>query len=107
MINDSFSETDETNILTSYLLGLSLYVSNTTVKEEGVLCFTDKSYTRKTIPNIFKIWCRQNGRFVIYYNNRTQLPLPDRYSVSAESDLCEAEVYGNLMNGLSATILNT
>ena len=53
--------------------------------------------------------CRQNGRFVtcIYYNNRTQLPLLDGYSVSAESDLCEVEVYGNLMNELSATILNT
>uniref|UniRef100_K1PMJ3 Uncharacterized protein n=1 Tax=Magallana gigas TaxID=29159 RepID=K1PMJ3_MAGGI len=38
--------------------------------------------------------CRQNGRFVIYYNNRTQFPLPDGYSVSAESDLCEVEVYG-------------
>nr|XP_034321176.1 uncharacterized protein LOC105323883 isoform X1 [Crassostrea gigas] len=85
---------DETNILTSYLLGFSVYVSNTTIKEDGVLCFMDKSYTRKTIPNNFNISCRQNGRFVIYYNNRTQLPLPDGYSVSAESDLCEVEVYG-------------
>lgn len=67
----------------------------------------DKSYTRKTIPNNFNISCRQNGRFVIYYNNRTQLPLPDGYSVSAESDLCEVEVYGNLMNERSAIILNT
>lgn len=85
---------DETNILTSYLLGFSLYVSNTTVKEDGILCFVDKLYTRKTIPNNFNISCRVNGRFVIYYNNRTQLPLPDGYSVSAESDLCEVEVYG-------------
>ncbi|XP_065926739.1 cell death abnormality protein 1 [Magallana gigas] len=85
---------DETNILTSYLLGFSLYISNTTNKEDGVLCYMDKSYTRKTIPNNFNIMCRQNGRFVIYYNNRTQFPLPDGYSVSAESDLCEVEVYG-------------
>lgn len=89
------------------MLGFSVYVSNTTIKEDGVLCFMDKSYTRKTIPNNFNISCRQNGRFVIYYNNRTQLPLPDGYSVSAESDLCEVEVYGNFMNGLSAAILNT
>lgn len=104
MINDFLSVTDETNILTTYLLGFSLYVSNTTIKEDWVLCFKDTFYTRETIPNRFNISCSLNGRFVIYYNNRTHTPLPEGYSVSAESDLCEVEVYGSLRNELEATI---
>lgn len=43
--------TDENNIFTARFLGFSVYVSNTTSKEDGVLCFRDTIYTSTTIPN--------------------------------------------------------
>lgn len=88
--------TDENNIFTARFLGLSVYVSNTTSKEDGVLCFRDTIYTRTTIPNQMNITCVTHGRYVIYYNNRTSLLYPSYYSQYAYTELCEIEVYGNL-----------
>ena len=58
------------------------------------MCFRDTSYTRATIPNPVHLICPYNGRYVIYYNNRTHKPYPDGYSYYADADLCEVEVYG-------------
>ncbi|XP_078328961.1 uncharacterized protein LOC144623900 [Crassostrea virginica] len=82
------------NTMTQFFLGFSLYISNKTNKDDGVLCFKDTIYTRDTIPNPVNITCPYHGRYVIYYNNRTHSPYPDGYSKYAVLALCEVEVYG-------------
>ncbi|XP_078330382.1 uncharacterized protein LOC111112904 [Crassostrea virginica] len=74
-------------------LGFSVYISNTTNKKDGVLCFRDTNFTTATIPNPVNITCPYHGRYVIYYNNRTHPPYPDDYNYYTDIGLCEVEVY--------------
>lgn len=90
-----FFNSDKYNAYYTQYRGFSIYISNTTKKEDGLMCFRDTNYTVETIPNPINISCRLNGRYVIYYNNRTNHPLPPDYSFYAFTDLCEVEVYGN------------
>lgn len=83
------------NILTTLFLGFSVYVSNTTERFEGTLCFKDTNFTLDTIPAVFTTVCPLHGKFVIYYNERLQgLTYSKEYSPYAEINLCEVEVYG-------------
>lgn len=82
------------NGLTSYFLGFSLYISNTTNRLDGVRCFHDKTYTKQTIPDHVSIDCPYVGQYVFYYNERFPgIKYPEGYSKYAYGDLCEVEVY--------------
>lgn len=83
-----------TNGSVKRFLGFSVYISNTTDKEEGVLCFKDNFFTNETIPAVLTLNCTHHGRYVTYYNNRTSNSKPADYSEHAYNDLCEFEVYG-------------
>ena len=74
-----------------------MYVSNTTNKSDGVLCFKDNNYTLDTIPYVFNTTCAVHGQYVIYFN---EYKTGDRYvnftndTRYAFNELCELEVYG-------------
>lgn len=85
------------NGFTPRFLGFSVYVSNTTDKLDGVLCFKDTNFTLDTIPPFFNTTCTVHGQFVIYFN---EYKTRDRYFFLNDDDryafneLCELEVYG-------------
>ena len=77
-----------------WFLGFSVYISNTSKKEDGVLCFRDTIYNTATITDLVNITCPYHGRYVIYYNSRTHPLDPNDYSSYTAIALCEVEVYG-------------
>lgn len=87
--------TGASNEYAKSFLGFSVYVSNTTDKAAGTLCFKDDNFTLETIPAVFTTTCPVHGQYVIYYNERLPgVSYPYYYSKYAEADLCEVEVYG-------------
>ncbi|XP_062593492.1 multiple epidermal growth factor-like domains protein 6 [Saccostrea cucullata] len=86
---------DSSNGYTSRFLGFYVYISNTTDRFDGHLCFHDTIYNRSTIPAVVNISCPVHGQYVIYYNERLlNVTYPTGYSQYAFTDFCEVEVYG-------------
>ena len=84
------------NWFTTDFLGFAVYISNTTDKLEGTLCFKDEDFNVTTIPPVINITCPMHGQYVIYYNDRLSWTHCSNISRCqyAYNDLCELEVYG-------------
>ena len=72
----------ENSIFAKFFLELSLFMSNTINKDDGILYFHDTEYTSDTIPSSLTLNKSVLGRYVTYYN--TYL------------NLCEVQVHGKL-----------
>ncbi|XP_056002216.1 receptor-type tyrosine-protein phosphatase alpha-like [Ostrea edulis] len=80
---------------TTRFAGFYLYVSNTTSKDDGHLCFHEIQNVNGTPVENQTISCSVHGQYVIYYNERKQgVNYPSFYSPNAFNELCELEVYG-------------
>nr|XP_022310196.1 protein draper-like isoform X2 [Crassostrea virginica] len=81
---------------TGRMAGFFLYVSNTTSREDGHLCFHEIQTVNTTPSADQKINCSVYGRYVFYYNERLpNVMYPSYYSKFAFYELCELEAYGS------------
>ncbi|XP_056002235.1 multiple epidermal growth factor-like domains protein 10 isoform X1 [Ostrea edulis] len=83
------------SVYTTRFAGFYLYVSNTTSKDDGHLCFHEIQTVDGTPIENQTISCSVHGRYVIYYNERKPgVNYPSYYSQYAFNELCEVEVNG-------------
>lgn len=77
------------------IAGFFVYVSNTSFKDDGYLCYHDESTDQNMLSLDQHINCTLQGRYVIFYNERIAgVQYPSFYSRYAYNDLREVEVYG-------------
>ncbi|XP_062599879.1 multiple epidermal growth factor-like domains protein 10 [Saccostrea cucullata] len=77
--------------------GFSLYLSNTSRKEDGVLCYKDGP---QLPPLYFKTRCIGHGSHVIFYNERLDGTVyPQGYESLIFTELCEVIVRGCAYQG--------
>ncbi|XP_061170840.1 multiple epidermal growth factor-like domains protein 10 [Saccostrea echinata] len=77
------------------MAGFFLYVSNSTSRHDGYLCFHEIQNVVGTPSEDQRINCSVHGQYVIYYNERRQdVTYPSYYSTYAFNELCEVEVFG-------------
>ncbi|XP_061192646.1 multiple epidermal growth factor-like domains protein 10 [Saccostrea echinata] len=84
-----------------HLAGFSLYISNTSRREEGFLCYKDLSTLE--LPDLdFSTRCIKYGRFVIFYNERIGQTFysSSRYENPALTELCDVVVRGCYQTGV-------
>lgn len=79
------------------MAGFSLFISNTTSKDEGHCCYKDNSRGNPSVNQT--ISCSIYGRYVIYYNKRSYENV-SFLSQYAYNELCEVEVYGEYVHML-------
>ena len=90
------------------MAGFYLYVSNTTFKEDGHLCFHEIQKVNGTPSEDQRINSSVHGRYVIYYNERNHsVKYPRYYSKYAYYELCELEVYGEYVTGKVQVVSRT
>lgn len=85
------------------MAGFSLYISNTTSKDQGHCCYKDNSRGKPSVNQ--NISCSIYGRYVIYYNERSRDDNPSYLSKYAYNELCELEVFGEYMQMFMPFIL--
>ncbi|XP_056019839.1 multiple epidermal growth factor-like domains protein 10 [Ostrea edulis] len=84
---------------TGRFAGFSLYISNTTIKEDGYLCYKNGP----ELPTLdFSTTCVKHGRYVIFYNERLDgTTYPTGYQITTVyTELCEVTVTGCKESGV-------
>ncbi|XP_061170684.1 cell death abnormality protein 1-like [Saccostrea echinata] len=79
--------------------GFSLYISDTSKREDGYLCYKN---TLPLPPLNFNTTCIGYGRYVIYYNERLEgVKYPEGYSNgNLYTELCEVKIQGCSSSGV-------
>ncbi|XP_062567724.1 platelet endothelial aggregation receptor 1-like [Saccostrea cucullata] len=79
--------------------GFSLFISNSSSREDGLLCYKN---TLPLPPLEFNTTCIGYGRYVIYYNERLDgVTYPEGYQIlNVYTNLCEVKVQGCSKTGV-------
>lgn len=91
----AFLPKDQT-LFESRFRNFSLYLSNTTIREDGLMCFHENGEVNNSNLTL-TVGCEGTGQFVIFYNSRESKSPGDGFSEEAYIELCEVQVIGNYL----------